>query len=149
MTEHAEKPTLVLRQNRRVEHLVWVRSVRGASHTKSSMKSCAIQRRIVYLALSAGTRYFNPHPPLRDFLSLARERIEVRIVTYWFTSSECFRLVQLRDGSRSTIHRKSRQLASESSVRRSEFAVLRRQLCRVAEMERHVRVKPPVLCRAF
>jgi hypothetical protein len=46
------------------------------------MKSCAIQRRIVYLALSAGTRYFDPHLPLRDFLALARERIEVRIVTY-------------------------------------------------------------------
>ena len=34
MTEHAEKPALVLRQNRRVWQLVRVRSVRGASHTK-------------------------------------------------------------------------------------------------------------------
>src|SRR4026207_1809585 len=34
MTEHAEKPALVLRQNSRVGHLVWVWSVRGASHTK-------------------------------------------------------------------------------------------------------------------
>src|SRR5262249_54852915 len=82
MTEHAEKPALVLRQNRRVGQLVRIWSVRGASHTKSSMKSCAIQRRIVYLALSADTRYSDPHLPLRDFLSLARERIEVRIVTY-------------------------------------------------------------------
>ena len=34
MSEHAEESALVLRQNRRVGHLVWVRSVRGASHTK-------------------------------------------------------------------------------------------------------------------
>src|SRR6266481_5221650 len=34
MTEHAEKPALVLRQNRRVWQLVRVWSVRGASHTK-------------------------------------------------------------------------------------------------------------------
>src|SRR5205823_7348684 len=34
MTEHAEKPALVLRQNSRVWYLVRVWSVRGASHTK-------------------------------------------------------------------------------------------------------------------
>jgi hypothetical protein len=34
MTEHPKKPALVLRQNRRVGHLVRVWSVRGASHTK-------------------------------------------------------------------------------------------------------------------
>src|SRR5882757_5774352 len=38
MAEHGEKSALVLRQNSRVWHLVYVRSVRGASHMKQSIK---------------------------------------------------------------------------------------------------------------
>src|SRR4030095_11304673 len=47
MTEHTEKSALVARQNRRVGQLVRIWPVQETSHTKSSIKPCAIQRRIL------------------------------------------------------------------------------------------------------
>src|SRR6266480_7488236 len=49
VAEDAEKSALVLRQNGRVGHLVWVWFVRGASHMKQSIKLAWIQSRLLQI----------------------------------------------------------------------------------------------------